>query len=188
MRGRSVRRGLCRALVGADPSSTDAATVLAVAAAVVFATGCHQPPPDDGAVQAGGLAGRVAGCWELAAAEEGAAADTLRRWKEEGAVPGVVRLDTARAETGGDGDRFVAWSYVHSRKQRRPLATWRPVGDDSLRVETPGAMAGTVLRLAVEPERLVGTASVFTDVRQLGQDTAGPATVPVEARRADCPA
>lgn len=161
---------------------------LALIVFVTLAAACRTPPPDDGdpgEAAAATMAQRLQGCWRLSPAGQGARADTVRSWMESGALPGVVRLDTARAEMGGETDYRVAWSYVHSRRMRRPLAAWRPVGSDSLRVQTPGALAGTVLRLAAEPDRLVGTATVFTDVVQPGES--GRQSAPVEARPETCP-
>lgn len=158
-------------------------------AGLLLTAACQRPPRGEpGPSAAEDLAERLAGCWELVAGAEGSVADTVRRWREEGALPRAVEFDTARAETaaGGDGYR-VAWSHVSGRRQRRPLAAWRAVSGDSVRVETPGALAGTVLRLAVEPDGLAGVATVFTDVVEPGRD-GGSRTAPVEGRPTDCPA
>ena len=161
---------------------------LAIVAVASLLAACHPPPPDADAGLQVGLVERVSGCWELSPGAGGAEADTVRRWMEDGALPGAIRLDTARAEMGTrDEEFYVAWSYVHSRKQRRPLAAWRPAGGDSIWVETPGALAGTALRLEAGDERLAGTASVFTDVMEPGAPRR-PYRAPVEARRAEqCP-
>lgn len=167
---------------------TSAGTALLLAALTALSTAaCQRPLPDEDRESRGTpLVERVAGCWELAPAGGGAAADTVRRWVEEGILPGVIRLDTVRAGTGSEGAaRYSAWSYVYSRKTRRPFAAWLPQDGDSLRVETPGAMSGAVLRLAVRPDTLVGTATVFTDVVQPGDG--GPTTLGVEAGRVSCP-
>lgn len=161
---------------------------LATAALVALTAACRTPPPDDGdpgGEAAATLVEQLEGCWRLAPAGQGAEAGTVRGWMESGALPAVVRLDTARAQQGGDAEYRVAWSYVHHRKMRRPLSAWRPVGSDSLRVETPGALAGTVLRLAAAPDRLVGTATVFTDAVAAGES--GRESAPVEARPETCP-
>lgn len=148
---------------------------------------CHRPVPDDGAEpDAASAVFRVEGCWGLTPSGGDAERERVRRWIEAGDLPGVVRLDTAAAEMGGEETYYVAWSYVHARRQRRPLAAWRRVGEDSIRVETPGALSGTVLRLAVGGELLEGTAAVFTDVVQPGEDR-GARKAPVEARREECP-
>lgn len=158
-----------------------ALAVLATSAA------CHRPVPDDGAEPGtGAVAPRVEGCWELTPSGDEAGRERVRRWIEAGDLPGVIRLDTAAAEMGGEEPYHVAWSYVHARRQRRPLAAWRTVGDDSIRVETPGAFSGTVLRLAVRDELLEGTAAVFTDVVEPGEDR-GIRKAPVEGRPGDCP-
>lgn len=161
-----------------------AAGAAALALAALALSACQRPLPDDG--EGVGLTQRIEGCWELTPAGDGTERERLRRWIEEGALPGVVRLDTARAETAGDGDYRVAWSYVHGRRQRRPLSAWRPVAGDSIRVETPGALSGAVLRLAVGPEILEGTGSVFTDVVEPGERP-DARKAPVEARPGDCP-
>lgn len=156
-------------------------------AVLASSAACHRPVPDDGAEPGtGAVAPRVEGCWELTPSGDEAERERVRGWIEGGDLPGVIRLDTAAAEMGGEEAYRVAWSYVHSRRQRRPLAAWRPVGQDSIRVETPGAFSGTVLRLAVSGELLEGTAAVFTDVVQPGEDR-GAREAPVEARREECP-
>lgn len=156
-------------------------------AVLASSAACHRPVPDDGAEPGTAAAApRVEGCWELTPSGDETERERVRRWIEAGDLPGVIHLDTAAAEMGGDEAYHVAWSYVHSRRQRRPLAAWRPVGEDSIRVETPGAMSGTVLRLAVSGDILEGTAAVFTDVVQPGEDR-GTRKAPVEARREECP-
>lgn len=161
--------------------------VLLALAVLASSAACHRPVPDDGTEPGAAAEGpRVEGCWELTPSGDEAERERVRRWIEAGDLPGEVRLDTVAAEMGGEEAYYVAWSYVHSRRQRRPLAAWRPFGPDSIRVETPGALAGTVLRLAVGPDRLEGTAVVFTDVVQPGEDP-GTRKAPVEARPEDCP-
>lgn len=156
-------------------------------AVLASSVACHRPVPDDGAQPGAAAQGtRVEGCWAVGPAGDEAERERVRRWIEAGDLPGVVRLDTVAAEMGGEEAYYVAWSYVHSRRQRRPLAAWRPVGEDSIRVETPGALSGTALRLAVGDGLLEGTAVVFTDVVQPGEDR-GIRKAPVEARPEECP-
>lgn len=164
--------------------------VATLLAAAIAAAACQRPMPDeegpDGAsAEAETLVERVHGCWELHPGPDGAAADTAESWLEARALPRVVGLDTARMEREGRDSLYRAWSYQGSRKQSRPFSAWRTVGPDSLRVETPGALAGTVLRLAVEPERLRGTATMFTDAVEPGET--GGTTASVEGRPRDCP-
>lgn len=142
--------------------------------------------PEGAEVEAESLAERVQGCWELRPGPDGAAADTAESWLEARTLPRVIGLDTARMEREGSDSLHRAWSYQGSRQERRPFSAWRPVGPDSIRVETPGALAGTVLRLAVGEELLEGTAVVFTDVVQPGEDR-GTRKAAVEARPTDCP-
>jgi hypothetical protein len=161
--------------------------VLLVLTVVASSAACHRPVPDDGAQPDAAAEGpRVEGCWAFAPAGGDAERERVRRWIEAGDLPGMVRLDTVAAEMGGEEAYYVAWSFVHSRRQRRPLAAWRHVGEDSIRVETPGAFSGTALRLAVGDGILEGTAVVFTDVVQPGEDR-GSRSAPVEARREECP-
>lgn len=159
------------------------ALVLALAAAVW--AGCGRPMPETGTADRS-LAERVRGCWSLSPGEDGTAADTVRRWLEEGVLPGAIRLDSATiGETAGGGDLYRARAYVRSREQPRLLTSWWTVAPDSIRVETPGALAGMALRLATRPDGLSGTAVSFTDA--VGPGGTGRATGPVEARPGTCP-
>lgn len=146
--------------------------------------GCQRPLPEAEEVEPS-MAARVQGCWSLSPGVDGAAADTVRRWLREGTLPGVVRLDTVRLAEAAEGDLYGARSYVRSREQPRLLSAWRTVGPDSIRVETPGALAGIVLRLEVAPEVLRGTAVTFSDAVAPGET--GRTTGPVEARPGTCP-
>lgn len=172
-------------------ASTVVATGLAVAVVAVATAACQRPMPDEEGpegLQAGSetLAERIQGCWALRPGPDGAAADTAERWLEARTLPRVIGLDTARMEREGSDSLYRAWSYRGSRQESRPFSAWRPFAPDSIRVETPGALAGVVLRLAVGEEPLEGTAVVFTDVVQPGGD-GGIRKAPVEARRQDCP-
>lgn len=160
-----------------------AATVLAL---LVLWPGCHRSAPEQGT--AGGelpTAGRIQGCWGLAPGDRGAAADTVRRWQDEGVLPGMVRLDTARVAETDAGELYEARAYVRSREAPGLLTAWRPLPPDSIRVERPGALAGLQLRLGVGPEALRGIAVVFTDA--VGPGETGRRTAPVEARPEACP-
>lgn len=159
-----------------------AALALTLVAAAVG--GCQRPLPeveeDEPAMTA-----RVQGCWGLSAGADGAAADTVRRWLREGVLPEKVQLDTVSLAEAAEGDLYGARSYVRSREQPLLLTAWRPAGPDSIRVETPGALAGIALRLDVAPGVLRGTAVSFTDAVAPGET--GRTTGPVEARPATCP-
>lgn len=172
---------------GDEGRTKGACSILLALAVLASAAACHRSAPDDGAQPDAAADGpRIEGCWAVVPAGDEAERERVRRWIEAGDLPGVVRLDTVAAEMGGEEAYYVAWSYVHSRRQRRPLAAWRPVGEDSIRVETPGAFSGTALRLAVGDLILEGTAVVFNDVVQPGEDR-GSRNAPVEARPEDCP-
>lgn len=149
---------------------------------------CRRPLPDEdgsGEAEVGSVAEQVAGCWELRPGTEGAAAGTTRRWLEDRTLPRTIGLDTVRMEAKDSDSLYRARSYRGSRATRRPFSAWRPVGADSIRVEAPGALAGVVLRLAVQAERLRGTATVFTDALRPGESAR--TTGPVEGRPRDCP-
>lgn len=160
---------------------------LSLLLAATLVLGCQRPLPEE---EQETLAERVEGCWALSARGDGGDAETVARWLEEGTLPGAVRLDTVRYEPEGAGEadaeeRYAAWSYVYSRKQRDPFSAWSPMPPDSIRVETPGAMAGLQLRLEVGDAGLTGTAVSFTDAVGPGEE--GRRSGPVGARPTECP-
>lgn len=162
---------------------------IAVVVAVLTAVACQRPMPDDeegAGVESESLTERLHGCWALSPGADGSAADTTERWLDDRTLPRVFGLDTARMQRQGYDSLYQASSYRGSRKERRPFSAWRPVGSDSIRVETPGALSGAALRLAVGDGLLEGTAVVFTDVVQPGEDR-GIRKAPVEARPEECP-
>lgn len=156
---------------------------------MLVSAACQRPMPDedrDTGLEPESLALRVQGCWELQPGTDGEAADTTRRWLADRVLPGTIGLDTTRTEREGSDSVYRASSYRGSREERSPFSAWRPVGADSIRVETPGALAGAMLRLAVGEDLLEGTAIVFTDVVRPGEDR-GTRRAPVQARPQDCP-
>lgn len=123
----------------------------------------------------------VAGCYYF---ERDAAAESLR-------LPWGVRL-LADSLTG-----WPAWAQRpevrravtlvdYEESAAHPFGYWRPLGRDSLEVGYPGG-GGLVLRLAVEPARLVGTARPVGDVLRPPGELPAPSVHPVALLHARCP-
>ncbi|MEJ2504176.1 MAG: hypothetical protein P8177_12840 [Gemmatimonadota bacterium] len=83
-----------------------------------------------------------------------------------------------------DGVR-VATTLTTDGDADHPFGYWLPLASDSLEIGYPGG-GGYTLRLAVEGQRLEGTARPVGDVRAPGQESL-PAPSPVALTRALCP-
>lgn len=107
------------------------------------------------------------GCWKLSLQAEGAQRDSIRA--RMGSLPSVVELDTARAEPTGRDGTYKAYSWSNGRRESRPFSVWRRMAADSIRVQRSGALAGTMLHLRPEAEKLVGDVISFGDAGMRGE-------------------
>jgi len=112
---------------------------------------------------------RLFGCWKLRLTAEGAKRDSLRSRLPSGSLPSIIELDTTRVESAEGDSVYKAHAHGLRPGLTSPFSVWRPSGDDSIRVERPGAMAGTTLQLKPTGDKLVGNVVVFTDAGGMNQ-------------------
>lgn len=133
---------------------------------------------------------QLPGCWKLQLTADSSQVDSVRSWLPEGSLPGVIELDTARAQTSSQGRAYRARS--HDGFLRRSFTIWRRTENDSVRVQREGALEGTMLQLGPTGGRLVGSVISFTDAGGLEEGRSLAAgtlrrRAPVEATPTTCP-
>ena len=133
---------------------------------------------------------RLAGCYELELWPGESGPEVEERRAAWGNAP-VIKLDTT-ALTGWPGitrqygEAFVAYTITDAgRVQDHPFGYWRFMGNDSLFVGHPGALAGVSMKLVIDGQGLHGEMMAFTDV--VSADRPSTSRAPVLARRVDCP-
>jgi len=152
--------------------------VLAVGLFAAVLLGCRQTNGARGSPSASAeepvLPSRVHGCWALRLER-----DSLHAWLPAGSLPGIVELDSVRAEDTDDARVYAAHSWFGDRRASQPFSVWRPVGADSIRVQRAGALAGIMLQLGTGDDALDGRVIVYRDVGMADASTqrTGPVTM-----------
>lgn len=157
--------------------------VLAGGLCATVLLGCRQTNGGRGAPSASAqetvLPSRVHGCWALRLDADGAQRDSLRAWLPAGSLPPIVELDTVRADGTGSAQGYAAHSWFGDRRGSQPFSVWRPLGDDAVRVQRAGALAGIMLQVSPADTTLVGNVIVYRDVGMANTSTqrTGPVTM-----------